>query len=193
MGARTQAHALAATLLVAALASTPTAHGDDGTQLGRIFFTPQERAMLDRQRPNAAADTVPGISNDQSPQNDSRVNRVVLNGVVRREHRETIVWINGQPAEVAAGRLRGLQIRQGPDSQNRVTLEAGRLGARARLKPGQTWDVATGTVMDCLRCAGRPSAPPKRALATEPADAATPDGGGAAGPAGGPSNADESP
>jgi hypothetical protein len=53
------------------------------TGLGRLFFTPAERAELDRQPRTGAA---PAHS---APR--------VLNGVVRRSDGSATVWIDGQP------------------------------------------------------------------------------------------------
>jgi hypothetical protein len=140
----------------------PSAHADDAATLGRLFFMPQERRTLDEQRskpPTATSDV-----SDSSAPREQGDRRVVLNGVVRRGERETAVFVNGRPAHEVEG---DVQVRRGPDSENRVVVEAGRSGARARLKPGQTWDVASGEVLDCLRCA---EAAPDPIPAADPSD-----------------------
>lgn len=67
---------LAAFMLACALPAYP----QDGA-LGRLFFTPQQRATLDRQR-------------RQSP-NESQVASDKLNGEVRRSSGKNTRWING--------------------------------------------------------------------------------------------------
>jgi hypothetical protein len=81
------------------------------------------------------------------------------------------VWINGQPAERAADSGNGVRVRRGPDAQGRTTVETVHDGARARLKPGQTWDPESGQVLDCSQCA-QPSPAATAALPSEPAQRA---------------------
>jgi hypothetical protein len=145
--------ALAVALATCALLA-PAALADDAATLGRLFFTPQQRGTLDQQRSSPPTATLD--ASGRSAPRDSGDRRVVLNGVVRRGERETAVFVNGRPAHEIEG---DVQVRRGPDSENRVVFEAARSGERARLKPGQTWDVASGDVLDCLRCAERAAAP----------------------------------
>ena len=144
------------------------AHAEDG--LGRLFLTPEQRHELDALRdPNAptTATGQPGALPEGSPADRT----VVLNGVVRRSRGSDVVWVNGARASAAAGQP--LQLRRGPDKNNRVTLEDTE-GAVGRLKPGQFWDPATGRVANCFGCAAPRKttdlgAPLEQAPATAPA------------------------
>jgi len=80
---------------------------------------------------------------------------VVLNGVVSRSRGPDVVWVNGSRVDRSHGRV---QLRRGLDAANRVTLGDATDGTTARLKPGQSWDPATGRVADCYGCG--PSAVP---------------------------------
>jgi hypothetical protein len=57
--------------------------------LGRLFFTPEQRAALDRQRL-----LNPGLSNDTMDSEGSQT----LNGEVRRSSGRNTRWINGEPS-----------------------------------------------------------------------------------------------
>ena len=64
-------------------------------ELGRLFFTPQERADLDRrgvQREPAAS---------QAP---AETTQVRLDGIVRRSDGSATVWLNGRPAPPSGAR-----------------------------------------------------------------------------------------
>ena len=67
-------------------------HSQVGAQqatLGRLFFTPEQRAALDRQRL-----LNPGLSNDTMDSEGSQT----LNGEVRRSSGRNTRWINGEPS-----------------------------------------------------------------------------------------------
>jgi hypothetical protein len=63
--------------------------------LGKLFFTPQERATLDRFRNGTALETQPVI-----PTARSRVD-----GFVERSSGKNTVWTNGQPSSAASSDL----------------------------------------------------------------------------------------
>jgi hypothetical protein len=64
------------------------------TELGRLFFTPSERAQLERQH----------VLSADEPGNDSR--SLIVNGMIQRDGGKRIIWINGeqQPASPADAR-----------------------------------------------------------------------------------------
>jgi len=76
-------HALALALILCASAPAQSADAD----LGRLFYTPQQRADLDRKRATNAAEETPVV-----------VERLVtVNGRVSRSSGRTTTWINGVP------------------------------------------------------------------------------------------------
>ncbi len=168
MSARLQLRAwLLVALLTAAGAMPDAARAEDA--LGRLFLTPEQRHALDQQRLRPAGRPDAELPGDLLPARAGAGRRVVLNGVIRRGQQEPLVWINGQPASVSAVPGSGLQVRRGPDSQNRVTVGVERAGAAARLKPGQAWDPASGEVSDCVQCDQPPLAPAADVPAATPA------------------------
>lgn len=97
--------------------------------LGRLFFTPQQRQDLDRRRQ----------ANIQESAVTSN-NFVTVNGQVSRSQGKTTVWINGVPQE---------NTRRPPDPA-RVTLPGGEGESSVNLKIGQTLDKTRGQVRDTI-------------------------------------------
>jgi hypothetical protein len=71
---------IASTLLLLALASMAKAQSEP---LGRLFFTPEQRLVLERQKHSAGAPA------DSTP--------TILNGMVRSSSGRNTVWVNGVP------------------------------------------------------------------------------------------------
>lgn len=110
-----------ALLVLAALAALPArAAGED---LGRLFYTPEQRRQLDHLRRLGAA---PGQPLEARPV-------LRLDGVVRHPDGRVTTWINGQPTQ-------GGPARAGePVGQARVPADSGRsvpLGVGDRLPAG---------------------------------------------------------
>ena len=75
---------LAAVALVGAL-TAPVSAQDTATPLGRLFFTPEQRQTLDRQR-QLDINARPELSADPT---------LTINGIVTRSSGKRTVWING--------------------------------------------------------------------------------------------------
>lgn len=73
-------------LVVCVLSALPALAAAPDDKLGRLFHTPQQRAVLDDLRSHNAK-IRPGQDNS----------RVTLNGIVRRNGGASTVWINGVP------------------------------------------------------------------------------------------------
>ena len=109
-------------------------------ELGRLFFTPQQRAALDERRrarlpdkPAAAVVTAP-------------VTRV--DGYVQRSGGPSTVWINGDPLGESAPEAPRIDRSRTPSGS--VSITVGESGARARLRPGEALDRGTGEVRDVI-------------------------------------------
>ncbi|MEO1766678.1 hypothetical protein [Thiobacter aerophilum] len=103
--------------------------------LGRLFFTPDERALLDlarRTQATAGAGQDPGVG-------------ITLNGVVIRSDGRQTVWINGRPQANARARAPGTAF---------IPLD----GKQVRLRVGQTLDPLTGQVREGTPRAAAPAA-----------------------------------
>jgi hypothetical protein len=117
-------------VLVLLLAAAPAMAQD----LGRLFFTPEQRAALDARRKARVPDK-PMATVVASP--TTRVD-----GFVQRSGGPSTVWVNGEALPEGPGEL----PRIGP----RVSVPLGEGGRRAALKPGQTIDRDTGEVRDVI-------------------------------------------
>lgn len=67
--------------IATSLVATATANS---AELGRLFYTPQERAQLESQQASGA--TVEGVKR----------NFIVVNGVIQKQGGNRIVWLNGE-------------------------------------------------------------------------------------------------
>lgn len=119
--------ALIATILVAA--SSGVSHAQ---QLGRLFFTDDQRASLDARRRARVPDKPSAAPVVASP-------TTRLDGFVRRSQGPSTVWVNGEqlPENVRPG-------------ERSVAVPVGEGGARVELKPGQVLDRSSGEVRDVI-------------------------------------------
>ena len=101
-------------------------------EIGRLFFTPEQRAALDARRRARVPDKPAATPTAASP-------TTRLDGYVRRSQGPSTVWVNGASVDEAT-----------PGSDARVSVPVGDRGARVRLKPGETLDRNTGEVHDVL-------------------------------------------
>ena len=108
--------------------------------LGRLFFTPQQRQDLDRRRRANILDAT--ISTERS---------VTVNGQVSRSSGRTTTWLNGVPLESA----------RSPRDPARATL-SGEGDTSVTVKIGQTLDKGRGEVKDPIE-GGRIVVPADRA------------------------------
>jgi hypothetical protein len=119
--------ALIATILLAA--SSGVSHAQ---QLGRLFFTDDQRAALDARRRARVPDKPFAAPVIASP-------TTRLDGFVRRSQGPSTVWVNGEqlPENVRPG-------------ERSVAVPVGEGGARVELKPGQVLDRSSGEVRDVI-------------------------------------------
>jgi hypothetical protein len=101
-------------------------------KIGRLFFSPDERAMLDRTRQKSGGSTV------------SSSEQITLNGIVRRSSGKTTAWINQVPQHDNEA-SQGVAVQQGRTSKPSALLLLPS-GKKINLKAGQTFDTAKGKV-----------------------------------------------
>jgi hypothetical protein len=124
---------LAAALLLACALLAPSAIA--AQELGRLFFTPEQRAALDARRKARLPDTPAALA----PSPTTRID-----GSVKRSLGKSTVWVDS--AAVPEGtQPEGLRIRRGGDP-SRVTVIVGEDNRRIDLRVGETLDRATGEV-----------------------------------------------
>jgi len=104
-------------------------------EIGRLFFTPEQRQALDARRKARMPDR------PNAPVTTSPTTR--LNGYVQRGNGKSTVFVNGEAVPEHAPEA----PRIGSD---RVNINVGEGGARAGLKPGESLDRGTGEVRDVL-------------------------------------------
>jgi hypothetical protein len=95
--------------------------------LGRLFFTEQQRQDLDRRRQANIQETAAVVEST-----------VTVNGQVSRSSGRSTAWINGVPRESA----------RKPLDPARVTLPGGEGAPSVSLKIGQTLDKVRGEIKD---------------------------------------------
>ena len=95
--------------------------------LGRLFFTEQQRQDLDRRRQANIQETAVVVEST-----------VTVNGQVSRSSGRSTTWINGVPQE---------SVRK-PADPARVTLPGGEGAPSVSLKIGQTLDKVRGEIRD---------------------------------------------
>lgn len=111
------------TLLAIGLATSMLA---DAAQLGRLFFTPEQRAQLD-------------YSHAQDSDSGSNNRMLMLNGIVQQHGGKRTVWINGvpQPAGSSDDKTPESQSVQVPGKSGKVKLK---VGQRVLLDPATNRD-----------------------------------------------------
>ncbi|MEO8717071.1 MAG: hypothetical protein ABI423_02490 [Burkholderiales bacterium] len=108
-------------------------------ELGRLFFTPEQRDALDARRKARLPDKPAALA----PSPTTR-----MDGSVRRSSGKSTVWLDGF-AVPDGSQPDGLRIRRSSDP-SRVTVTVGEDGRRIDLRVGETLDRATGEVTDLL-------------------------------------------
>jgi len=124
--------------------------------IGRLFFSPAERAALDRARREADA---PPVAESSAPQTESVPQMmepsapivrpaITIDGYVRRSDGSETLWVNGENSydgDLASSNIkplsatvRGHKVRLIPLEEDTVIL----------LKPGESYDPNTGTTVD---------------------------------------------
>lgn len=114
-------------------------------EIGRLFFQPAERRSLDERR----HDHLRGDGVRREGQ--AAGSQVSLDGFLRREGAPAVVWLNGVARNEHGPETELAHSRGVPDAESRLVITS-HGGARARLKPGQVWDPARGTLHDCRQC-----------------------------------------
>ena len=145
-----------------------------GAEIGRLFFTPAQRAALDGFRKlNVQSAAIVEDDRDkdlviappaQGPE------RMSVGGVVRRSDGKNTTWVNNRA--VAAGQAGGVKAAPGKND-NRVKLTDPQSGRSFELKVGQTVDVTSGTIEEgyARRAVPKPASAAEPELADKPAAA----------------------
>ena len=149
---------IAGSVLVATVIFVASAQSAQAQELGRLFFTPEQRAALDARRKARVPDKPAAATVSESP-----VTRV--NGAVQRSGGKSTVWVNGEmiPENAQAESARVLPQGANP---GRVSVPVGEGAQRHDLRVGESLDRSSGQVRDVIgegeiRIGRRPAAPRK--------------------------------
>ncbi len=107
-------------------------------ELGRLFFSPDQRAALDARRKARVPDK-PAAVVVASP-------TTKLDGYVQRSGGRSTVWVNGE--SLPEGAADTPRLPRG--SEGRVAVPVGEGGRRAAMRPGEVLDRGTGEVRDVI-------------------------------------------
>ena len=124
-------------LLALCLAFAPAARAQE---LGRLFFTPEQRAALDARRKARVPDK-PAADKPASP-------TTRLDGYVKRSDGPSTVWVNGEGLLETSPEAPRIGATRRDDG--RVSVPVGESGARVGLRPGETLDRGSGEVRDLI-------------------------------------------
>jgi hypothetical protein len=99
-------------------------------ELGRLFFTPEQRKALDARRKARVPDKPAAAAVVVSP-------TIRLDGYVKRSGARSTVWVNGESVD---------DKPPSGDSDTRVPVTVGEGAGKIGLKPGETLDRGNGEV-----------------------------------------------
>ena len=125
--------------------------------LGRMFFTPAQRATLDHLRKQNIK-TPAGSDKEQAAPAQQYVS---VDGVVRRSDGKSTVWLNNRA--VSGQRAGGLNVSTS-SNDNRVRLTVPESNRSIDLKVGQTLEIVSGTIEESYARRVRPKPEAKATL-----------------------------
>jgi hypothetical protein len=112
----------------------------EAQELGRLFFTPEQRDSLDARRKARVPDK-PNAPTVVSP-------TTRLDGYVQRSSGPNTVWVNGE--SLLETSPEAPRIGSSRRDDGRVSVPVGESGARVGLRPGETLDRGSGEVRDVI-------------------------------------------
>lgn len=148
-GAPSWAWILLVMLSLPAQAAEVAAPPAPASAIGRLFFTPEKRTLLERQR----------LSNIRETQSLEGAT-MSLDGVVQRSSGKSTVWINGHPQTERDASRTGVDVRLSPKNPGHAQLAPGE-ESPTQLKVGEAINRATGERNDRLG-GGVVKTPPRR-------------------------------
>lgn len=168
-------------LLAALMLLMPLVASGADAPLGRLFFTPDQRAQLDMLRTKRVVASQ--TKDEPAPE------VVTYNGIVRRSDGKTTVWVNNEALSEAD--LRDKPAIAGRVSRDgRIVLQAAQPGptTKTQLKVGQTAELLSGQVAESYNAAAAAARAPKPEAAPKAVPPTTAKSGESAAPARGPTS-----
>ena len=125
--------------------------------IGRLFFTPAERAQLDVSRSTKrVAEPAAEKAAAEPPKPETQI--ITYSGIVRRSDGKSILWLNSRAADEKEA-LSGLPVSGRVRPDGGVTLQVPDGGGTINLKVGQRAELTTGRVTEAR--------PPEKAPAAD--------------------------
>ena len=120
---------------------------DAAQPIGRLFFTPAERAQLDvaRATKRVAQPSATAKAPADPPQPETQT--ITYSGIVRRSDGKSILWLNSRAADEKDA-LSGLPVSGHVRPDGAVTLNVPNTGGTIDLKVGQRAELQTGRVSE---------------------------------------------
>jgi len=125
-----------------------------GAEVGRLFFTPAERAALERSRREAQAAPIPAPEPPpprpvvRAPPPAAVLPVITVDGYVRRSGGEATVWVNGENSYDGGAATGPIDPRAARMHGHRIAVTPGGTHAPVLLKPGQSYDPQSATTAD---------------------------------------------
>ena len=127
-------------IILGLLLLIPVSATQADSRLGRLFFTPDQRASLDQARQhNKTLDA----ANESAPDN------ITLNGVIKRSDGHHVVWINNRAFSDNSAVDRVTVSRE--KGSGRYIVQLPYSDKHVQLKVGQSMDAASGKVDEAYR------------------------------------------
>ena len=124
-----------------------------GADLGRLFFTPAQRAALDSARRQSVRGEVAVVA--PKPPAATPPQNVSVSGLVRRSDGKSTVWLNDRP--ISEQSAAGINAAPGK-TDDRVRLTVPGTDRSVDLKVGQSVEILSGTIEEGY---ARRTVPPK--------------------------------
>jgi hypothetical protein len=148
-GEETMTRALLVSICVALSASA------SGAEIGRLFFTPAERAQLDVARAQKKA---PPVAAPMQAQETPAPEVVTYTGIVRRSDGKSMLWINNRVADEKEA-LRELNLKGTVRPDGAVSLHVPQSGASIEVKVGQSVELHSRRVAEGRKFVSEPHPP----------------------------------
>jgi len=130
-------HAALQPAIATEIAPEPQLQSIKTEPLGRLFFTPERRLALERQRLLNTQETQSQLTEDSN---------LTIDGLVRRSSGKSTTWINGAAQHDNAAPT-GVRVDVEKSNPGKITIRAGE-EAPASLKVGETFNRATQETQD---------------------------------------------
>lgn len=119
---------------------------EDVSSLRNLFTSPQERQKLDAMRTSGAFNTKANIKESATVVRKPLV--VKVDGILLRENRSPVVWVNGKNTLNSNKIEDGIRVRKTRVSEDAVKVPVKVMNKTFVMKPGQVWTESRPEVVD---------------------------------------------